>query len=69
MLTYMLMLKLIYAFALQCRGIDNEVFSYNSKEVDLQFEDEVYSKNEISLWNDAKDTVDVRVYLKCRLRH
>ena len=40
--------KFIYALALKCRGIDYEVLSYNSKYVELQFEDEVYSENEIS---------------------
>ena len=33
----MLMMKLIHALSLKCRGIDDEVLGYNSKEVELQF--------------------------------
>ena len=63
----MFMLKLIDA--LKCRGIDDKVLSYNSREVEIQFEYEVYSENEISVGEYFKDKADVRVDLKCRLRH
>ena len=69
MLTEMLMLKSIYEYVLKCRGIDDEVLVYNSKEVELQFGVEGDSENEISVGKYVKTKVYVRVDLQCRLRH
>ena len=69
MLTEMLMLKSIYEYVLKCRGIDDEVLVYNSKEVELQFGVEGDSENEINVGKYVKTKVYVRVDLQCRLRH
>ena len=69
MLTDMFMLELIYALSLKCRGIDDEVLRYSSKEVELQFEDEVDGENEINVGKYVKYIVDKRDDLQCRLRH
>ena len=45
----MLILKFIDALQFKCRGIDNEVLRYDGEEVELEYEDEVYSDNEISI--------------------
>ena len=50
-------------YKLKCRGIDIEVWSYDSEEVDLIFEDEVYYDNEISFGKEVKYQIDVKVDL------
>ena len=69
MLTEMLMLKFTDTLLLKCRGIDDEVLRYNSKEFELKFEDEGDSGNARNVGKYVKDQVNMRDDLKCRLRH
>ena len=48
---------------MKCRGIDNEVLRYDCEEVELEYKDEVYSENDISIGKYVKDKVDTTVEL------